>query len=177
MTDPVRAFEPIRTERLLLREPRLEDAAPLMAVFGDPEAMRYIGDGNVRTLEQIQESMAKRIALLEARGHTMWTVQHLSSGEVLGDCGIIPIAWKGPEIELGYRFRPSAWGRGYATEASRAALTHFRSLGTGIDPIAVTDTRNDASGKVLQKIGFVFAGRTDAYYGETLHLYRLSDDA
>ena len=142
-----------------------------MAVFGDPEAMRYIGDGSVRTLDQVRESFKKRLDQLLRAGHTMWTVIERDSDEIIGDCGVFPIAWTGPELELGYRFRTSAWGRGFATEAGRAALEHFLSLKTDDELIAVTDPRNDASGRVLRKLGFTDAGLTDAYYGTTTRLY------
>ena len=50
------------------------------------------------------------------------TVTLRDTGEIIGDCGILPYNWEGPEIELAYRYRPSAWGQGYAKEAGKAVL-------------------------------------------------------
>lgn len=163
----------IETERLLLREPRMDDAEALMAVFGDCEAMRYIGDGSVRTLEVVRERMQRKLASLREHGVTLYTVEVRETGEIIGDCGACPIDWKGPDLELGYRLRPSAWGKGYATEAGRAAVAYvFRATQIG-RLLAVTDLRNTASQRVLAKLGFVDRGMTDVYYGETLRLFEV----
>ncbi|MEO1583274.1 MAG: GNAT family N-acetyltransferase [Planctomycetota bacterium] len=167
----------IRTDRLILREPRMGDAEPLMAIFGDPEAMRYITQGRTRSLEQVRESMQKRIDCLDAHGFTLWTVVLADTNQVIGDCGIIPIDWTGPEFELAYRFVPSVWGRGYATEAGIAAMEHAWHASTLGTIFGVTDLDNTASQRVLTKIGFADLGTTDRYYDAELRLFRLDRPA
>lgn len=163
----------IETERLRLREPRIEDAEPLLAVFGDPLAMRYIGDGSVRTIAQIEASIAKKCACLTEHGVTLLTVEVRASGEIIGDCGVFPVAWTEPEFELAYRYKPAAWGHGYATEAGAAALAHaFAS--TALDEIlGLTAPGNQPSQRVLSKLGFADRGTTDRFYGQTLRLFSL----
>ncbi len=163
----------VTSERLILRAPRLLDAEPLMAVFGDPDAMRYISDGAVRPIEQVRESLEKKIACLAEHGVTLFSVVERATGVVIGDCGVIPINWTEPEFELGYRFAPSAWGRGYATEAGIAAIEHAWSATSLATIYAVTDLGNEASQRVLAKIGFADDGVTDKYYDETLRFFRL----
>ena len=159
-------------ERLILREPRMDDAEPLMAIFGDPEAMRYVNHGKTRDIEQVRESIQKRIECLAANGFTLWTVVVAETGDIIGDCGVIPIDWTEPEFELGYRFRPSAWGKGYATEAGIAAMEHAWRV-SSLDTIyAVTDLENFASQRVLAKIGFTDDGVTDKYYDASLRFFR-----
>ena len=92
---------PVTTERLLLRAPVASDAEALMAVFGDPEAMRYIGDGSVRTIDKVRDSIDRRLEIARELGVTMLTVERRDTGAIIGDCGVIPIAWAGPELELG----------------------------------------------------------------------------
>lgn len=162
----------IRTERLILREPRTEDAEPLMAVFGDSDAMRYVNHGKTRTLDEVRTSIQKRIDCLTANRFTLWTVVVAETGDVIGDCGVIPIDWTEPEFELGYRFRPSAWGNGYATEAGIAAMEHAWRVSTLDTIYAVTDLENHASQRVLAKIGFADDGVTDKYYDASLRFFR-----
>lgn len=162
----------ITTDRLILREPRMENAEPLMSVFGDPEAMRYVNHGKTRGIDEVRASIQKRIDCLAANGFTLWTVVIADTNEVIGDCGVIPIDWTEPEFELGYRFRPSAWGKGYATEAGIAAMDHAWRVSTLDTIYAVTDLENAASQRVLTKIGFTDDGVTDKYYDDTLRFYR-----
>lgn len=163
----------LRTKRLILREPRMEDAEPLMAVFGDPEAMRFVNHGKTRSIEKVRESIQKRIDCLVANGVTLWTVLLAETGAVIGDCGVIPIDWTEPEFELAYRFRPSAWGKGYATEAGIAAMDHAWQASTLQTIYAVTELDNLASRRVLDKLGFVDNGVTDTYYDATLRFFRM----
>jgi RimJ/RimL family protein N-acetyltransferase len=86
-------------------------------------------------------------------GFTLWALVEKDSGELIGDCGLQPLERVGPEIELGYRLGSAHWGKGYATEAARAA----RDLGFqrfGLERIYVDiDPENEASLNVARKIG------------------------
>ncbi len=167
----------IRTDRLILRAPRMDDAEPLMGVFGDPQAMRFVNHGTTRSIDEVRASLEKKIACLAKHRVTLFTLIERDSGDIIGDCGIIPISWSEPEFELAYRLRPSAWGKGYATEAGVAAMEHaWRE--TGLDRVfAVTDPDNHASQRVLAKIGFAASGVTDRYYNATLRLFRFDRPA
>ena len=163
----------LTTQRLIIREPRIGDAELLMPMFGDPVAMRYIGNGAPRDLDTVRQSIHKRMAYFAETGTTLFTVALQETGEVIGDCGIFPYNWEGPEIELAYRFRQTAWGNGYASEAGRAVIdagwrdTQINEL------LGVTDLRNHASQRVLTKLGFENLGTTAAYYDEELTHFRL----
>ncbi len=166
----------LTTQRLILREPIEGDAEALhAAVFGDPVAMRYIGDGSPRTIEQVRTSQGRKIDCFQKHGVTLWTVILRETGEIVGDCGVIPIAWQGPAFELAYRFGPRAWGRGLATEAGRAALTHAWEVTDLAEVVGVTDLGNAASQRVLAKLGFEDLGTTTDYYGgEELRSFRIA---
>lgn len=161
----------IHTERLLLREPRPDDAEPLHAVFGDPLAMRYVGDGSTRDLDQIRRSIEMRLACQRDHTVTLLTVVEKATGTIIGDCGVFPIDWTHPEFELGYRYRASSWGNGYATEAARAVMRWAWQV-TSLETIyGVTLPGNDASQNVLRKTGFRDLGTTDRFYGMTLRFF------
>ena len=169
------------TDRLILRVPRVGDLTGLHRVHSDPRVTRYI-TGRVGTAEDVRRFIERTQALHAELGMALWLVERKSDRRVIGDCGLKPIRWSkersgagagDPPIELGYHFAHEAWGRGYATEAARAALGVAESTGACAteDVIAVTDVRNDASGRVLEKVGFRAAGETRDYYDETTKLF------
>ncbi len=163
----------LTTQRLIIREPLEGDAELLMPMFSDPIAMRYIGDGSTRDLETVRASIRKRIAYFKKAGTTLLTVLLRDSEEVIGDCGLFPYNWEGPEIELAYRYRQSAWGRGYAKEAGRAVIEAAWRDTDIAEFLGVTDLRNHASQRVLAHLGFEDLGTIDRYYNETLRHFRL----
>lgn len=176
----------IVTERLLIRSLRDSDHADLCAVFTDPVAMRFIGTtGATRSPEEVRERMGRMMELERERGLAFWAVElreadeaaGAPAGTVIGDCGLVPIAHKGPEIEIGYRLAQRFWGRGYATEAARAVLSHgFGALGLE-RIIAVTIPENYASQHVLSKIGMRRVGLTERYYETTTMLFEVERGA
>lgn len=164
----------LTTDRLIIREPIEGDAELLMPMFSDPLTMRYIGNGAPRDLLAVQDSIRKRIAYFKVAGTTLFTVVLRDSGEVIGDCGIFPYNWEGPEIELAYRYRQSAWGNGYAKEAGRAVVEAAWRDTDVTELLGVTHLRNIASQRVLIGLGFKDLGTIDRYYNETLRHFRLS---
>jgi RimJ/RimL family protein N-acetyltransferase len=76
-------------------------------------------------------------------------------------------------VEIGYAVVPSCWGRGYATEAVRAVVAHARGVEGVEQMIAHTPLDRPASGRVLEKAGFAFAGEEDDEHdGETIRVRR-----
>ena len=172
----------LHTPRLTIRSISMDDHEAFCEVFTDPEAMRYIGSGAIRTPDEIRERMVASIERERDTGLAFWTVELRApdeaagapAGTVIGDCGLIPIARIGPEIELGYRFNRRFWGRGYATEAARAALAHGFT-GLGLERIiAVTIPENYPSQHVLSKVGLRRVGLTDRYYETTTMLFEIT---
>jgi RimJ/RimL family protein N-acetyltransferase len=87
----------------------------------------------------------------------------------VGDCGI-QLLEGGPDVELGFHLRRSAWGQGYATEAARSCLA-AAFAGLGLDQvIAIVAPGNAASARVLEKIGMQRAGKREAL-GRTWDLF------
>ncbi|HEY1785946.1 MAG TPA: GNAT family N-acetyltransferase, partial [Pirellulales bacterium] len=78
-------------------------------------------------------------------------------------------------VELGYRLARGHWGQGYATELSRALVQHaFDHVGLP-QLVAIADTRNEASNRVLQKAGLHYR-KTYAINGRTIRFFTLSAD-
>ena len=65
----------IRTERLLIRKPQIEDAPGLLEAFADPEAMRYIGDGSTTDLAGAEGAVDRWLERWDAWGLGMFVVE------------------------------------------------------------------------------------------------------
>ncbi len=162
---------PLVTDRLELRAYRIEDVERIHAIlYGDAESMSLIG-GAV-PIHKTRETIERYIGFQERDGYSPWAVVERASGELIGEAGIKPLEDVGPEIEIGYAFGAPWWGRGYATEASRAILA--AAFGTfGLEQVvAVTSDENLGSQRVIAKLGFTPAGRREAY-GHDLRYYVL----
>ena len=123
----MREIPELKTERLLLRAFRDGDLDAMAAMSADPDVMRYLGDGRTFDRDDAWRQMAMFVGHWSLRGFGNWAVQELDSGAYVGRVGLdYPEGW--PGRELGWVLAREHWGKGYATEAARAALAH--ALGT-----------------------------------------------
>lgn len=161
----------LETERLLLRKFEDGDVDGIFDMRRDPEVMRFISD--VQTEREESEAWMTRISSLwQSEGIGYCALVEKSTSEVAGWCGL----WKIPEtkeIEVGYAVAKRKWGNGYATEAAAAMVGHgFGSL--GLDRIvAVAFPENEASIKVMRKLGMEYV-MTGEFYGKELVQYAIS---
>lgn len=144
----------LRTERLQLRPFTEEDGDPLFALQSDAFAMRYWDSPPWTDRASIARFLAGCERMAEEDEGARVVIERASDGEFLG--WVTFNSWN-PDFRsasLGYSLTQSAWGQGYATEAARAVL------GWAFDAFdlnrvqAETDTRNVASARVLEKLGF-----------------------
>ncbi|WP_218001850.1 GNAT family N-acetyltransferase [Microtetraspora malaysiensis] len=144
------------TERLRLRMWRDDDLDPLAAMDGDPEVMRYIGDGVPRTREQTAEALVRRGLGWQERGFGLFAVEVRETGDFAGWVGLaVPefLPEVLPAVEIGWRLGRAHWGRGYATEAAREVLAFgFREVGLE-EIVSVARVDNEASLRVMAKLG------------------------
>lgn len=156
----------LETARLVIRSFDPSDAAGLLAVFGDPEVRRYLPPFPDPTLESMAKSVARRMAMERDHGHGLWAVERKDTGELIGDCGLMLVEGTGPEVEVAYHYKQSAWNQGYGTEAAVACLAHgFGPI--GLDRvIAICFPENVGSWRVMEKAGMRYEGTAD-YYGLT----------
>ena len=172
--------ELFRSSRLSFHAPSMDDLDALAAMWADPVAMRYVGDGTPWSRGKVQQRLERAITLHEDRHMAFWTVRLIETGKTIGQAGIVPIEHntQDPEcpIELGYRFGQVHWGKGYATEAARAVAAYTTDTAGPLALerlIAVAFPDNAASCRVLERTGFTHLGETDDYYNVTLALYEL----
>jgi RimJ/RimL family protein N-acetyltransferase len=140
----------IETNRLLLRVPRASDFDGYAEMMADEQASRHIG-GPLQRAEAWRKFLQMPGAWL-VQGFAMFSVVDKASGEWLGNLGPWhPEGWPGTEV--GWAFRRSAWGKGYATEAAVAAVDWaFDHLGWH-DVIHSIDPANLPSQALAQRLG------------------------
>lgn len=162
----------LETERLLLRAFSDGDLDAYAAMCADAEVMRYLSvTGALLSREDAWRQMALFAGHWALRGFGMWAVEERESGRFIGRVGLHqPEGW--PDRELGWSLARPAWGRGYATEAARAAADYaFRTLRWS-HLIHLILPGNDRSIRVAGRLGARPAG-TDIVRGVTQLVYRL----
>ncbi|MFG2048576.1 GNAT family N-acetyltransferase [Micromonospora sp. NPDC048935] len=142
------------TERLRFRRLAMADVDALVELDSDPEVMRFLSGGVATPLEKVRDEQLPRMLAQYERwpGLGRWAALDRESGEFLGWFALDPSA-DGTEAELGYRLRRSTWGRGLATEGSRALVRHAFEI-VGVRRVwAETMTVNERSRRVMVKAG------------------------
>jgi len=158
----------IETERLILREIDPErDFEAWARSMADPETVRYIG-GKVLDRAQAWRHMASLIGHWQIRGYGFFSVETKASGEWVGRVGPwYPEGW--PEPEVGWTIAREQWGKGYATEAGKAAVAFaFRELGWH-RVIHVILTGNERSVAVAERLGSRYIRTEPGLPGVTDH--------
>ena len=173
--------ELVETARLRLRRWRHDDAAAAAAIWADAAVWDVLGAGHDRGRAQVAASSHSRQAgHWDDHGFGFWLIEAAGQPGVVGWCG----AWypdfvpdlRG-EIEIGWTLRRPFWGRGYATEAARAAVaTTFEHL----EParvISLIAPGNHRSAAVATRLGMRLAGDTRTERDLTLGVYELARPA
>ena len=148
------------TERLVLRDWRADDWANFWRHCNTPAVMRWLGGvADAKTQAGAQERLE---GYRRDHGHTFWVCErkedggHLS-GEMLGFCGLKRSNVEGESVfgmmEVGWRLREDAWGRGYAKEAAIASLDLGFDRCGGEEIVALTVPGNTASWGLMERLG------------------------
>ncbi|MFI1828626.1 GNAT family N-acetyltransferase [Streptomyces sp. NPDC020412] len=153
---------PITTDRLVLRESQARDRAAFVDLLSSPEVNTYLGG------PQPRDALERDMPEVPGRRSGLFVVDFAGTmiGQVIltRNSGHLPQA-EG-RVELGYLFLPSAWGRGYATEACEAALAWFDSTHPGEPVVLATQTANAPSMRLAARLGFEEVERFVAYDAE-----------
>ncbi len=149
----------LHTPRLRLRWYRADDAPSLHALVNDPGWLQHIGQRHVHTLDDARRFIEDRlVAAYTRQGFGLWAMERRDSGEVAGMCGLVRRDGL-PGIDLGYALLPTHRGEGLVHEASTACLDHAHRVLGHARVLAITSPDNDASARVLLRLGFASEGR------------------
>ncbi|MBH5333454.1 GNAT family N-acetyltransferase [Streptomyces pactum] len=150
----------LETDRLVLRRFTPSDVDLLLELDSDPEVMRFINGGRPTPRETVTGQVLPRLLHLHAgTGECgFWAAEERTTGAFLGWFEFRPLEGERWDVvELGYRLRRPAWGRGYATEGSLALIAKgFTELGVQ-RVTANTMAVNSGSRRVMEKAGLRFA--------------------
>jgi RimJ/RimL family protein N-acetyltransferase len=146
----------IETERLLIRQLNADDAAFILELLNEPGFIKNIADRGVRTLEDARLYIENGPAASYTRnGFGLYAVVLKDSGAPIGMCGLIRRDYW-DEIDIGYALLERYWSKGYAYEAASAVMDYGRNVLKLPRIVAITAPDNDASGRILEKLGLRF---------------------
>jgi ribosomal-protein-alanine N-acetyltransferase len=144
----------ITTERLVLRPPEPADAEFVYDLTSDPAATEHNPSDRLSSPAKADELTRRWQAQWSAHGIGYWCVADADG--LVGVCGLKDVEFRGaPALNLLYRLRPSAWGRGYATEAVQAVLGWAAEHAPDRPVIARVRPANRASQRIAEKVGLV----------------------
>jgi RimJ/RimL family protein N-acetyltransferase len=154
---------PIRTSRLVLRQPDARDRAAFIELFASPKVGCYLGGARPR------EELERDVPQIPGRRPGVFVVE--LDGAMIGMVTLDRREAERPghvragagEVELGYMFLPQTWGCGYAAEACGAALDWLAGALPGEPVVLSTQTANDRAMRLAAKLGFTEVERFEEY--------------
>ena len=146
----------LETERLSLRQFTVDDAQFILTLLNEPSFLRYIGDKQVRNLEDAEAYILNGpVASYERNGFGLYAVELKESYTRMGMCGFLKRE-ELPDPDIGFAFLPEFWNKGFGFEAAGAVLQDARERLRLQRILAITSLDNEASIKLLQRLGFRF---------------------
>jgi RimJ/RimL family protein N-acetyltransferase len=168
--------EELTTERLVVREWRLDDAAAALAIYGVDKVTRWL----TPVMGQVADEDAMRLVLqawIEAQPNMLpprgrWAIQRQEDGAVIGGLGIRLLPPYEEDLELSWQLRPEEWGKGYAAEGGGALIQW--AFTQEIDELfAVAHPTNTRAISTAKRLGMSWVGETDKYYNLRLQVFRI----
>jgi len=177
---PALAIPTLETPRLTLRGHTLDDFAHSVAMWGDPEVTRHIG-GRPATREEVWSKLLRLTGCWALLGYGYWVVCERASGRFVGEVGYADFE---REIDPPFAGAPEggwvlarwAQGKGYATEAVRAATAWLEERLGPVRTVCMIDAGNAASVRVAEKCGYRRWAET-TYHGDAVILFERAPGA
>ena len=146
----------LSTARLELRVRALGDSDGLLALYSDPDVGMYMG-GAITDRDKIVKAVFTSDSHWRKNGYGLWSVFLKTSGKLIGTCGLqLTIS---SETELLCHIAKTHWKKGYATEACQAVIKYGFEIHKLNQIVALSDGKNLAAIKVLEKLGFKHGGK------------------
>lgn len=158
MTFDFSTFPVLTTERLYLRQLTVDDAPAMQAIFSDAEVLRFLNNTPTETLDQAIGMIEWLNGVFATDDAVNWAITDKESGRFIGICGTHNWHKTDRRVDVGYTLARDEWGKGYATEVTRAMLAWcFENLDVHRVQADITDG-NIGSERVLLKCGFKVEG-------------------
>ena len=162
--DAFTSFPSLSTKRLLLQQIMPEDAEALFAIRSDEETMKYLG-------QELYESLAETITVIKLmeeryvhKQSLRWCIKLKGDDKLIGTCTLFHFDEEYHHAEIGYELNRAFWNQGLMTEAMSAILAYgFTDLDLHRIEASI-DLANEASKKLLLKLGFTYEGNLRQRY-------------
>ena len=167
----------LQTDRLFIRDWEEDDAEAALEIYGSADVAPWLSPA----IDKVPDANSMRMILqawIEAQPNFVvpagrWAVTRRDDGEVIGALLIRLLPPYEEDLEIGWQFRPSAWGHGYATEAIRALLSWAFKAGAVDELFAVARPNNKRAIATAGRLGMEWVGETEKYYDLSLQVYRI----
>jgi RimJ/RimL family protein N-acetyltransferase len=167
----------LQTDRLLIRDWEEDDADAALEIYGSADVAQWLSPA----IEKVTDAATMRVILqawIEAQPNFVvpagrWAVTRKDDGEVVGGLLIRLLPPYEEDLEIGWQLRPSAWGNGFASEASRALMKYAFDEGSTDELFAVARPNNKRAIATASRLGMEWVGETDKYYDLNLQVYRI----
>ena len=140
------------TPRLLLRHWKPADVGATDHIYGDPETMRYFGEGRTYTPQELAESLPRLIEDYATAGYGNYAVIERATDTVLGHCGA-RYSRDNDRVEADLAIDRRSWGKGYATEAAQAVFARSFSIDGVVRIVGIAHRDNAASIAIMRRLG------------------------
>ena len=146
----------LETDRLILREFDTADAAFILVLLNNPSWLQYIGDRNVKTIDDARDYLLNGpMKSYRENGFGLSLVAIKKNNTPIGMCGLIKREAL-EHVDIGFALLPEYAGMGYAYEIVAATMMHAKNS-LGLDHIvAITSSDNTRSITLLNKVGLKF---------------------
>jgi RimJ/RimL family protein N-acetyltransferase len=146
----------LETNRLLLRPITVDDAPFILTLLNEPSFLQYIGDKQVRNLEEARQYILNGpVASYERHGFGLCLMELRDSRAPVGMCGLLKRE-ELPQPDIGFALLPDFWSKGLAFEAATAVLNDGRERLKFLRVLAITSLDNEKSINLLERLGFKF---------------------
>ena len=149
----------LKTKRLTINHLCLDDVVDLHRMDTDLRVRHYI-DGKASPLKKTKKYLSENIISYRENGYGRYAIRDADTNEFLGICGFLKESYG---LDFGYRFLPSCWGKGIATEAASIVLEKGISDNLREQVVGIVLPENKASIKVLCKVGFKWKENLELY--------------
>lgn len=159
----------LETERLYLRPLTKDDTESLAKMYADIEVMRFIGEGRTFNRAQAEKSIERWNEYEAQKGYCNWAIVRKEDNVYIGNCGFSRLP-DDSDIEIAYLLDEPYWGKGYASEISKATLEYgFDKLNMN-RIVALVYPQNSPSIRVIEKMGMKYEKEAE-FWGVKLLMF------
>ncbi|MDM5248281.1 GNAT family N-acetyltransferase [Lysinibacillus sp. G4S2] len=147
-------FPILDTERLVLRELTENDAQDVFNCFSNPDVLRHYGQKPLTSLDQVKQIIINFSKNYDEKRGIKWGIALKGQKSIIGTIGFQEWSTEHKRADISYALFPENWGKGYAKEAVHRVISFgFQEMDL-LRIGAIVFTENDASNKLLEKLGF-----------------------